>query len=415
MKKIIVLIISIFLSANAYATRPFLFGGGGGGGGSGDMSSSVYDPNGDACQIACEAFQVNVTSPITGGGTLTLPSLTIGHATTAVTPGSYTSANITVNAYGHITSAANGSGGLSPGTTLGEMLYWDGTWNTTGTGFRNRYGINIFECASPSVALRVTSPTVLRVDYDGTRYTDFLGTTDGMVVKPLGLTRTITFEYASSNWYGLTLKNVSTSTTGTECTFTHDSASPADGDFIGAFRYYGRDSAGNLEQFANFFASQTDVTNGTEDGRVRFRTVADGTFDERIDIDGDIVYLHDDVRVIDSVEIQGVEKQTSVITPTALSAHTDDWSPTGLSTTRIIRMDASANYELRGIIAQTGGRVITLINIGTNDIKLKHEQLTSTAANRFILGADLTLSDYDSCVIWYDDVSSRWRIISSHT
>jgi hypothetical protein len=111
-----------------------------------------------------------------------------------------------------------------------------------------------------------------------------------------------------------------------------------------------------------------------------------------------------------TLEVQQACLINGIISPTQLSANTDDWAPTGLSTATVIRASTDATRNLTGLTGGAAGRIILLHNVGSNALVLKND-VTSTAANRFLLSADVSLTANQSALLQYDGTTSRWRMI----
>lgn len=109
--------------------------------------------------------------------------------------------------------------------------------------------------------------------------------------------------------------------------------------------------------------------------------------------------------------LAGQVTQTGMITPTALAASTNDWNPTGLETSSVIRASASgADRNVTGIDAQPEGTLLTIHNIGTTHALIfKREDSASAAANRIASHADIQIEPNMSVTFRYDGTSSRWR------
>ncbi len=127
--------------------------------------------------------------------------------------------------------------------------------------------------------------------------------------------------------------------------------------------------------------------------------------------------------VVSDLEVQRTVKLGSgttsgkegTITPTQLTANTNNWAPTGYGYAFTIRVSTDASRNLTGIAGGAAGRTISLENVGSFPLVLKNADTGSTAANRFALNADYTLIAGTGILLKYDGNSSRWRIVGNQT
>jgi hypothetical protein len=110
-----------------------------------------------------------------------------------------------------------------------------------------------------------------------------------------------------------------------------------------------------------------------------------------------------------TLDIQEALKVSGDISPPQITASQNDYNPTGLSTATVLRLSSDASRNITGLQGGADGRLLFIVNVDANPIVLKDENASSSAANRFGLGADLSLSTKQGATLIYDSTSSRWR------
>lgn len=102
------------------------------------------------------------------------------------------------------------------------------------------------------------------------------------------------------------------------------------------------------------------------------------------------------------------------LSPAQITANQNDYNPTGLADASVLRLSTDASWNITSIAGGADGRVLLILNIGSNNIVLKDDDgSTGTAANRFALSGDVTLGGDQGAIVWYDSTSSRWRIFAT--
>ena len=326
-------------------------------------------------------FAVNVTLPTTG-----------------VTPGAYTNANITVSSTGVISLASNGAGG--------------------GGGITNTAGANVVTKSNGTnvIASGVTDDgTTVAVDAERLRIKSLNGIQTAAVTLAAGLT---------SNWDpfagGAPTMFVVVTPDPTDSIIdgmlADSGASPAHGAIriiihsaINHGRLIVKNDEGSASSVGNHIRIHSDSNIANSGFAIGHRQCA--------------IFVYNQAsgywQVIAGPD-GAVRKFTFVgdITDVALGLNVNDYSPTGIQYTTVLRLAPTSTCNLSGLLGQSHGdiRVLTAFSAG---ITLLHNSSTppanaSIAGNRFYLpgSANLVMPAFSSVVLRYDGPNTAWVVQS---
>lgn len=101
------------------------------------------------------------------------------------------------------------------------------------------------------------------------------------------------------------------------------------------------------------------------------------------------------------------------VSPTQLTADVNDYDP---SRAKVWRLTSDASRTITGIAGGSDGRTQKIINDGSFDIVIAHQNGGSTGGNRIITGTatNLTLAPGDIANLFYDGTEARWRVEGIH-
>lgn len=104
---------------------------------------------------------------------------------------------------------------------------------------------------------------------------------------------------------------------------------------------------------------------------------------------------------------------TGDLTPATITSDQNDYAPTNLTTSMNLRLSSDASRNITGLAGGSAGRTVLVHNVGSFSIVLRDQSSASVAANRFAIGADVTLSANTSLLLQYDGTASRWRAVGA--
>jgi len=119
------------------------------------------------------------------------------------------------------------------------------------------------------------------------------------------------------------------------------------------------------------------------------------------------------------VDISSVDGIVAGVTYSQITSNQNNYSLVDGNET-VARLTTDASRDITGFTVDgataSDGFWAYLLNVGANNIVLKHQSTSSDAANRIIssTGADIILSTDQMAEMWYDVTTGRWRLFKKN-
>jgi hypothetical protein len=178
-----------------------------------------------------------------------------------------------------------------------------------------------------------------------------------------------------------------------------NSASPADGDELGVIKFRGNNSSNSELNFAEIQCQATDITASTEDARVRFVLVKNGTQRNVLDVRHSEVVVNNDSEDVDfRVETNNVthmlivdaaQDQVKIGNNTAAGGQEGNSylslsSPSGFRAADIDRATTTANNHLVNFYSSVGGsNTLNAVIEASGDLENTNNRYTGFSDQRF--------------------------------
>ncbi|HEY0236561.1 MAG TPA: DUF2793 domain-containing protein [Afipia sp.] len=103
---------------------------------------------------------------------------------------------------------------------------------------------------------------------------------------------------------------------------------------------------------------------------------------------------------------------SGVSSPAQITANQNDYNPAGIASASILQLSSDASRTISGLASGAEGRIVCVLNVGSQAITLADESVSSSAANRFALGTNLVIASKQAAILRYDGTAARWFAIA---